>query len=234
MRSVKRSFAILFSSLFAIAISFSFLYALYMIKQRWVINSVSFKSPPIYIDVDAIDPIIRAHIGKSFLFTDLNHLYINLLMNDWVKDVEVSRVWPDSLEISFHEVVPLAIISDLGVITAEGKVIETNSLQDLGLPVFEVEKEYVDDAFTYYFDILSKVSVVGLRVDKISHDAVDGWRVKVNKDFELVVGHGDVPARVTRFVLAYQRKLESMASKFAYIDLRYTNGVAIGWKTTNN
>lgn len=234
MRNVKRSLAILFTFIFTLAIILFASYSFYFVKQRWIINGVNFKNTPKYMDITSIEPIISDYIGKSFIFTDLHDLHRMLLQNDWLKDVEISRVWPDAIEVSFQEVVPLAIINGHGVITTEGKIIATNVIPRGSHPLFDVESEYIEDAFVYYFDILSKVSVVGLRIDKLSHDAVDGWKVILDKGFELVIGHDDVPARVTRFVLAYQRKLENMAENFLYVDLRYTNGVAIGWKTTNN
>ncbi|MBT6539246.1 MAG: FtsQ-type POTRA domain-containing protein [Francisellaceae bacterium] len=207
---------------------------IFFAKQQWLISNVTFKNKLNYVDISELEPQLADYLGKSFLFTDLSDLHKKLLTNEWVKEVEISRNWPDTLEIKFQEEIPLAYLNQSRLVTTEGKVINSRPQVTIKLPIFEVENSYLDDAFIYYFDILSKIGPLGLGIEKLSHTAVDGWKLTLDRGFELILGHNEIMVRLTRFVLAYQRKLESLSDNFDYVDLRYTNGVAIGWKTTNN
>jgi len=44
------------------------------------------------------------------------------------------------------------------------------------------------------------------------------------------LGRGDLTIRVTRFIVAWQRALSNDVANINYIDLRYPNGLAVGWK----
>jgi cell division protein FtsQ len=43
------------------------------------------------------------------------------------------------------------------------------------------------------------------------------------------LGTFDLSDRITRFIVAYKKKLNLSISDISYIDLRYTNGVAVAW-----
>ena len=48
---------------------------------------------------------------------------------------------------------------------------------------------------------------------------------------EVALGRDQVEKRFDRFVTVYQRRLASRAAEVERIDARYTNGVAVQWKT---
>ena len=55
-------------------------------------------------------------------------------------------------------------------------------------------------------------------------------RAILNNGIMLFLGQEGLLDRLNRFTLAYHNKLEKMSHKIDYIDLRYVNGIAIGWK----
>jgi cell division protein FtsQ len=46
----------------------------------------------------------------------------------------------------------------------------------------------------------------------------------------IVLGTNDILTRLRRFVHAYEKQLHMRQKDLAYVDLRYTSGMAIGWK----
>jgi cell division protein FtsQ len=47
----------------------------------------------------------------------------------------------------------------------------------------------------------------------------------------LILGRTALVERLNRFVLAYELNLKEHIEQIVYIDCRYTNGLAIGYKT---
>lgn len=230
-RKVRNFFLLI---LLTLSLAFVIFKVRHFLLNQWVIDNISISGNVQYLDPKELEPVAKEFIGKSLVFADIEALHVKLLALDWVKDAEISRSWPATLDVRLHEEKPLALLRGEKIISTEGKTLKILEGREYSIPNFVVEDEYLADAFENYFDFLSKISVVGLGINKLSHNSVEGWRINVNRDFDIVVGHSNLMARLGRFVLAYHRKLESESKTFDYVDLRYTNGVAIGWKTTNN
>ena len=47
------------------------------------------------------------------------------------------------------------------------------------------------------------------------------------------MGHKDVLTRINHFVKVYSQVIGKRSNEIAYVDLRYPNGLAIGWKQQN-
>jgi len=57
------------------------------------------------------------------------------------------------------------------------------------------------------------------------------WQIMVAPDLLVILGTTDLPSRLTRFVNAYEKGLKTQVGKVAYIDMRYSSGMAVGWKS---
>ena len=47
----------------------------------------------------------------------------------------------------------------------------------------------------------------------------------------LSIGDGDVSKKITRFITAYEQYLAKNLNEVKKVDLRYTNGLAVEWKS---
>jgi len=56
------------------------------------------------------------------------------------------------------------------------------------------------------------------------------WLVKLEGGIEVLVDAQDTLAKLERFTVLYDRQLAADIGSIARIDLRYRNGVAIGWR----
>jgi cell division protein FtsQ len=69
-----------------------------------------------------------------------------------------------------------------------------------------------------------------LDVKGLQADATLAWTLTLDNDLPIVIGRDQVMEKVGRFLLVYQQQLKQRLGEIERIDVRYSNGVAIGWK----
>src|SRR5699024_4917245 len=69
-----------------------------------------------------------------------------------------------------------------------------------------------------------------LKLVGLSLDARGAWRARLASGLELRLGRKRAEDNLRRFVELVPRVLGTRFAKAAYIDLRYSNGFAVGWK----
>ena len=60
------------------------------------------------------------------------------------------------------------------------------------------------------------------------------WFLRLDNGIRLVIDQVDTIEKLQRFAYLYERQLKPDAGNIASIDLRYRNGVAVGWKVQKN
>ena len=71
---------------------------------------------------------------------------------------------------------------------------------------------------------------MGLTIQELDLSTNGSWKILLDNGIAVILGKTGLSERMTRFMLAYQHSLQAQSQQIAYIDLRYTNGFAIGWK----
>jgi len=64
-------------------------------------------------------------------------------------------------------------------------------------------------------------------------DPRGAWEFELSNGIRVRLGATTVERRLDRFFVALDQVLSSQAEHVDYIDMRYTNGFAIGWKDRN-
>ncbi len=189
-----------------------------------------------------LDYISHKEIELSFIDLLKNNLWsINVntvkelvYANPWVNFVFVKKHWPDVLQVEVVQHNPIAIWNDKFFLTLTGKVLystnENNSIaKNLNLPKFYGSSGQENLLINTYLMLLEKLAPIGLQISKIDVNPTQGIQVTLSNNVILKLGTFDLPDRIARFIVAYKKKLRSSISDISYIDLRYTNGVAVSW-----
>ena len=75
------------------------------------------------------------------------------------------------------------------------------------------------------------LSGLNLEIIELSEDERGSWRMKVRHGPEIIIGRKEQEKRVQRFRVGYLQGLKDRLGEIDQIDLRYTNGFAVEWKT---
>lgn len=191
-------------------------------------NQVLYQSPK------EIQQVAFANAKCGFFGVDLIKLTRDLNKLPWIDSVKVSRVWPGTLAIRVKEQEPIARWGSHAVMTLSGDIIVARaSSKDTTdkLPIFNAMQRYRVKTLEVYLQTQGQLEQANLLVNELKMMPDGGFLANVNNGIDIYLGRTDLPGRLKRFVLAYNGSLKNKISQIKYIDLRYTNGVSVGWKT---
>ena len=186
-----------------------------------------------YIDQKDIELLLGDLLLNNLWTLNLNVVKDKLMLDSWIDQLILKKCWPNKLEVSILSNKPIAVWNDRFFLTASGKVLHSTKnelkLKNLNLPKFYGETGKENLLLNTYLLLLEKLSSIGLLVERLDFKQDQGIVVLLNNNTKLKLGTFDLSDRITRFIVAYKKKLYPSISDISYIDLRYTNGVAVAW-----
>ncbi len=183
-----------------------------------------------------VERAIRGRIEGNFFAMDLAQPRSALEQLPWVRRAQVRRVWPDTLEVTLEEHVPLARWGDLGLVNEQGERFTGKS--DAPLPLFAGPSGSEGEVTLRYRRFLKLLAPLGAQLEALVLSPRLAWQARLGGGLTLELGRdtpGDpVDRRLERFVAVYPQTLGRMQRKptpegvpNGYVDLRYPNGFAL-------
>ncbi len=187
-----------------------------------------------YIAPKEIESDIADLLNSNLWTINVNTIKNKLHSNPWVNFVFVNKHWPDILEVEIIQHNPIARWNDKFFLTLTGKVLystsyNSDSVKNLNLPKFYGQNGQENLLITTYLMLLEKLAPIGLVISEIEVKSDQGIQAMLSNNIILKLGTFDLPDRIARFTMVYKKKLQPIISDISYIDLRYTNGMAVSW-----
>jgi len=197
-------------------------------------------------------PIQQVQVKGEFRYLDKQHLYKKIaglasagFFNvdvravkqaaeemPWVDTASVRRIWPDTLRIDIREQIPLARWQSSGMVNRHGDVVLLANADELQkLPVFNGPKGTAKILAQRYQHLSAPLADVELAVVALTLSERRAWQVLLNNGMELLLGRAMQDVQLARFTRAYRSVLAKKRESIQSVDLRYTNGFAVRWKT---
>ncbi|WP_110685268.1 cell division protein FtsQ/DivIB [Salinicola aestuarinus] len=173
-------------------------------------------------------PLVR---GRTWLSLDLASLREQARDIEWLREVTVSRKWPNALQFELFEQDPVARWNDDELLNSRGQPFQPGPIDEYGsrLPDLGGPRDSGREVLSYYDSLRQTLSGLGLNITQLRLEPRGAWRFQVNDGVWVILGRNHLDARLSRFIAAWQRQLGEQASRMRYIDLRYPNGVAVAW-----
>jgi cell division protein FtsQ len=149
----------------------------------------------------------------------------------WVDTVSVQRSWPRGLAVSVVEQVPAARWGEHGLLNTRGELFVSearhipNELPQLSGP--EGSERIVAER---YLAARGRLVEAGLRLTGLRLDARGAWEIDLDSGITVRLGRRQVDERFERFMATAAKLIGRRGAEIAYVDMRYTNGFAIGWR----
>lgn len=197
------------------------------------IREVLFVSEQRMVSSEMLQETIVEHLTSGFFRLRVSEIQESLLLHPWIKQVDVRKQWPNRLVIKLDEHTPAARWGENGMISTTGEVFfPEGSLESFtDLPVLEGPSIRRTWVWEHYLTMQSILSSHELSIAKLSLAPRGAWQMKLNNGMVIHLGKDDVMKRLKRFVRVYKTHLQSKREAMKYVDLRYTQGLAVGWKS---
>ncbi len=167
----------------------------------------------------------------GFLTADLVELRDLVEALDWVKQVQVARLWPDTLAIRVTEHRVAGRWGDHSLISLEGEVFAGESRYIFPeLPRLDGPPDTKRRVVDRYLELQGLLSAANLTLTALSVDKRGSWRVQLQGGQTVRIGRSDVEQRLDRFFLLAAPLLRNEFARVSYVDMRYTNGFSVGWR----
>ena len=178
-----------------------------------------------------VEAAMRAYLDQGFLAVDIKKLQHEIAKLPWVKSASVRRSWPASLQVAVQEEQVAARWGESGLVNTSGELfVQSATHVPAELPRLDGPDGTTQQVAEQFFSLQSRLAQLGLSAVALSQDARGAWSMEMSNGMRVRFGAVGLQVRIDRFFAALDRVLMSFATQVDYVDMRYTNGFAIGWK----
>lgn len=170
-------------------------------------------------------------LTESFLILNLDDIRRRIAAIDWVDTVTLRRVWPDTLRITYQEHRAAARWGDKGLLNTRGELFADDVKREYPeLPQLDGPEGSHRRVAATYLAVRDRLVRANLTLESVAMDARGSFSIKLAGGLEIRIGRDDVTRRIDRFFAVAVPTLTAELDRVAYIDLRYSNGFAVGWR----
>lgn len=182
--------------------------------------------------VDVQDAVRRALGNQGMVGVDLKAVSMAVKRIPWVDNASVGRSWPRGLNVQVTEQVPVARWGQDGLLNVRGEIFAHDlSHAPAELPLLVGPAGYEAEMTALCLAAQQRLAKAGLRLAQLQRDERGSWEMELDNGVRLRLGHVQVDERFDRFIVAAARIVAVRAAEIRYVDLRYANGFAIGWRS---
>ena len=184
-----------------------------------------------------VDQQIAGYAHARFFSVDLSAMRNTLEDMPWIARADIRRVWPDQLIINLYEQQPVARWGDQQLLNNKGQLFLPINRDSYGyLPHLQGEVGSEQQVMQTYQLLSQLLRPLGLTVLNVELRDREAWFFSVgvtgtNQVFDVMVGREHLLEKMRNFVVIYQKKLQSQVGRVAHVDLRYSKGLAVAWRS---
>lgn len=170
-------------------------------------------------------------LKESFLTLDLEDIRERVAAIDWVDTVKLQRVWPDTLRISYEEHRAAARWGDKGLLNTRGELFADDVRREYPeLPRLAGPEGSHQRVAATYMAVRDRLARANLTLESVEMDARGSFSIGLAGGINVRIGRDDIDRRIDRLFTVAVPTLAGELDRVAYIDLRYANGFAVGWR----
>lgn len=185
-----------------------------------------------HVDHLEVERILKPLVTNGFFGVDVALIRERLFQIPWIREAYVRRIWPNEIVIRIMEKTPRAIWNQASLISTTGEIF-TPKLETFppNLPQFVGPLGEQIHMIEYFDNINSILMPLHFKITQFELTKGGSWNLTFSNGMKLNVGYKDILTRINHFVKVYPKIVGDRANDVDYVDLRYSNGLAVRWKT---
>ena len=172
-----------------------------------------------------IEAVVRRELHGNFFTLDLARARRGFESIPWVRRADVRRQWPDRLDVTLEEHLPLARWGTLGLVNTQGEVFFAS--YEGKLPVFNGPNGAAKEMAIQYAYFRRSLEPIAREPAVVNMSARRAWSIRLDGGLALELGRTDIEGRLARFVHNYAQAVALLGRRMEHVDLRYANGFAV-------
>gem|GEM_PF-1287517 len=188
-----------------------------------------------YVSREDVRRHIEGVLGASFISENIHRIQKDIASMPWVDTVSLSRSWPDTLNVTVDEHVPIARWGSGGFVNVKGELVFTDKVNMLShLPELSGQESGVGDVMEKYSLLARVFQRYGMSIHYLQQDDRQSWRIDLSNSWRVIFGRDDVLEKASRLTHLLDLKLIEKEANISTIDLRYSNGVSVKWRQADS
>ncbi|HTV97227.1 MAG TPA: cell division protein FtsQ/DivIB [Steroidobacteraceae bacterium] len=178
-----------------------------------------------------IEKAVAPYARAGFLSADLDAIQSSIEALPWVDHARVQRRWPNSLHVTVIEQTAVARWGESGLLNTRGELfIRAAAHVPAELPRLSGPEGTEAQVAQRFLAAQGRMLEAGLRIAALRLDERGAWEMDLDSGVTVRLGRRDVDERIDRFIRTASQVIAHRMSEISYVDMRYSNGFAIGWR----
>jgi cell division protein FtsQ len=173
--------------------------------------------------------------SAGLVSVDLDALRSAVASLPWVDTVSVQRAWPRGLSVSVVEQVAAARWGENGLLNTRGELFASQATHippELARLSGPPGTQAVVAA--RYLAAQGRLIEAGMHLTALRLDERGAWELDLADGITVRLGSRQVDERFERFMITAVKLIAQRANDISYVDMRYSNGFAIGWRSAGS
>ena len=184
-----------------------------------------------HVSAAEIETAAAPYLSAGFMSVNIDAIRRAVQAIPWVDRVRVQRRWPMGLEVTVVEQTAAARWNGTGLINPRGELfLRAANDPPAALPRLSGPEGSEGDVAARYFAAVPLAAAAGLRIAALALDARGAWEIDFTDGLSVRLGRHHVAQRIRRFVDTAARIVIPRLGDVEYVDMRYANGFAVGWR----
>jgi cell division protein FtsQ len=178
-----------------------------------------------------IEKAVAAFSQTGFMSADLDAIQRAVEALPWVEHARIQRRWPNSLHVTVIEQTAAARWGESGLLNTRGELFVRSATHvPAELPRLSGPEGTESQVAQRYLSVQGRMLEAGLRIAALRLDARGAWEMDLDSGVTVRLGRREVDERIERFIHTASQVISHRLTEIAYVDMRYSNGFAIGWR----
>ena len=178
-----------------------------------------------------IEQALAPYAHTGFMSADLDRIQSAVEALPWVMHARIQRRWPNSLHVTVIEQAAAARWGDSGLLNTRGELfIRAAAHVPAELPRLSGPEGTELQVAQRYMSLQGRMLEAGMRIAALRLDERGAWEMDLDSGVTVRLGRRDVDERIARFIRTASQVIAHRLNDITYVDMRYSNGFAIGWR----
>jgi cell division protein FtsQ len=178
-----------------------------------------------------IEKAVAPFSQAGFMSADLDGIQRAVEALPWVEHARIQRRWPNSLHVTVIEQTAAARWGDSGLLNTRGELFVRSAAHvPSELPRLSGPDGTESQVAQRYLSVQGRMLEAGMRIAALRLDERGAWEMDLDSGVTVRLGRRDVDERIDRFIRTASQVIAHRLNEITYVDMRYSNGFAIGWR----
>jgi cell division protein FtsQ len=178
-----------------------------------------------------IEKAVAPFTGTGFMSADLDRIQRAVETVPWVDHARVERRFPNVLHVTVIEETAAARWGGSGLLNTRGELFVREATHvPAELPRLSGPEGTESQVAQRYLSAQGRMLEAGMRIAALRLDERGAWEMDLDSGVTVRLGRRDVDERLDRFIRTASQVIAHRLNDITYVDMRYSNGFAIGWR----